>query len=108
MVASGTDPAACPRAQATSSVTLGRVGGLGFRQRATTSRKAGEKSAGSATASLRSPQPEGGQRVSASNRQTPSAQISPAVELLPCRPSGGWYTLGALALIVSSPTRRIV
>src|ERR1022692_1554663 len=98
MVTSGTKLAACPRAQATSSATQGRFCGLGFRQRATTSLNAGEKSAGSATASLRSPQPEGARRVSASNRQTPSAQISPAGELLPCRASGGSYAVGALAL----------
>src|SRR5438105_7245126 len=74
MVAAGADPADRPRAQATSSVTLGRSCGLGLRQRTTTSRNAEEKSAGSTMASLGSPKPDGGQRVSASNRLTPSAQ----------------------------------
>src|SRR3984893_16896254 len=104
MVAAGMDGADRPPAQATSAVTLGRSCGLGLRQRATTSRNAGEKSTGSTTASRRSPKPEGGRRVSASNRLTPSAPMSPAVELLP----GGSYTVGVLVLIVPSPTRRIV
>src|SRR5438105_8699663 len=50
------------------------------------------------------PSPDGGQRVSASNRLTPSAQMSSAVELLPCRASGGSYTVGVLALIVPALT----
>src|SRR2546430_2951630 len=87
MVAAGAEPADRPRAQATSSVTLGRSCGLGLRQRTTTSRNAEEKSAGSTMASLGSPKPDGRQRVSASNRLTPSAQMSSAVELLPCRAS---------------------
>src|SRR5580658_3454114 len=107
MVAAGAEPADRPRAQATSSVTLGRSCGLGLRQRTTTSRNAGEKSGGSTMASLGSPE-EGGRRVSASNRLTPSAQMSSAVELLPCRASGGSYTVGVLALIVRALTRRIV
>src|SRR5271165_3798958 len=108
MVAAGADPAERPRAQVMSSLTLGRSCGLGLRQRATTSRNSGEKSAGSTTASPDSPKPEGGRRVSASNRLTPSAQMSLVVELLPRWASGGSYTVGVLVLIVPSLTRRIV
>src|ERR1700689_4374919 len=107
MIAAEEYPADRPRAQAASSVALGRSCGLGPRQRATTSRNAGEKSAGSSMASLGSLDPEGVRPVRASNKLTPSAQMSPAVELLACRPSGGSYTVGVV-LSESSLTLRIV
>src|SRR5580693_4036211 len=79
-VAAGAGPNGWPPAQAASSGTLGRSCGLWLRQRVTTSRNTGEKSAGNAAALLDSLKPEGARRLSASNRVTPSARTSPAVE----------------------------
>jgi hypothetical protein len=75
--------------QSWNSATLGRCAGLRDRQRRTISMKATGKSVGSATLSPRSPDLEGARCVNAWQRVTPSAHMSPEVEKLPSRASGG-------------------
>jgi len=76
------------RSRASISLNLGRSYGRRARQPDTISRNAGEKSAGNTTPPRRTSRANEGLRVSASNKVTPSAQMSPAADR-PSPHSGG-------------------
>jgi len=103
-----TNPAGARLMMAWSSGIVGRSAGLRFKQRRARSANSGGRVAGKETASDRSLDHVGADRVSASTMITPRDQMSPAAEVAPSLASGGSYTEDFAILAEDSPTGRMV